>query len=214
MRGLGRSGEGDRTRQGMASAKALQWDQRGNQCSQNRCRRERVRRGFSKKAGPLASPGPPRGWRESPLPSCTPQQPAVPGVTRPVSTDHAAPLPPIEDSNTLPAPSGKTRQVTKVRKQTHSWPGTWFSAGTPVSHDCPHFTAGERAFRTLRCIGLRGSATSDTKTMDSFDPPALGGPQPILPSLSLGQTETSEARGAFPGEASLALSLEGQRNHE
>ena len=184
MRGLGRSREGDRTRQGMASAKALQWDQRGNQCSQNRCRRERVRRGFSKKAGPLASPGPPRG------------------------------CPPIEDSNTLPAPSGKTQQVTKVRKQTHSWPGTWFSAGTPVSHDCPHFTAGERAFRTLRCIELRGSATSDTKTMDSFDPPALGGPQPILPSLSLGQTETSEARGAFPREASLALSLDGQRNHE
>jgi hypothetical protein len=50
--------------------------------------------------------------------------------------------------------------------------------------------------------------------MDSFDPPALGGPQPILPSLSLGQTETSEARGAFPQEASLALSLDGQSNHE
>ena len=89
MRGIGLGG-------GMASAKALQWDQQENQCSQNRCRRERVRRGFSKKkkAGPLASPGPPRGWRESLLPSCTPQQPAVPGVTRPVSTDHAAPLSP------------------------------------------------------------------------------------------------------------------------
>lgn len=79
----------------MASAKALQWGQRGNQCSQNRCSRERVRSEISRKnkAGPLASPEPARGWRESLLPYCTPQQPAVPGVTGLMSTDHAAPDP-------------------------------------------------------------------------------------------------------------------------